>query len=1050
MNNPKLKFSLLLAACICFFPSTGFSSEIKVTASSFGDATLSPDNVMDGNMATRWSSKFSDQEWLEIDLGEVREISGLTLFWETAYAASYEVLVSADDKDWKSVYKQDKGAGGNEEVSFEKTAARYIKLVLKKRATKWGYSLFEISINGADANNSGKINTGEIIPLEGKWDFRKDPRNVGVKEEWFTPAGAPKDWAEIETGRFWDDQGFPNYPGYAWYKKDILIPANWNDGKAALMIGGVDDAYEFYINGRYIGSFGDMVRKAGNYNSMNLTLTVSSVGKYLTPGKPNNFTFRVFNLWGTGGISKPPIILVQNEDAIPHIKKRLDAQSYYQLEAKPSERKYYPEWIGGRQAYWTVVGVEGDKAESCFCEDGQVQMYNWGPSLMPFIYMDNKLLTSENFQVSQSLEKDYLPMPAVTWENSDLVFSQRLFGYGKPDESLTCIRYSLKNKTERVLAGKLFLTIRPFQVYPAWQWSGGMAMIRSLEYDMKDGHTLKIDGKDRLISIQVPDKFGGSTYIEDGLVDALKAGTIAAKLSINDPFDYASGVMEYDFSIDPKSEKEYFFIIPLHDSVAASKVLSGGSPDKDFEAMQEKTRDFWEGKLNRVQVNIPDKGMSDAVKSSLAYIFINKNGPMLQAGSGAYKKSWIRDACSASAALMRMGYTEEVKEYIDWFTGRIKANGKVPPIMISETTAEPAWEREFEEYDSQGQYVYSVLDYYRFSGDKAWLQGKLPAVKRVLDFTEELRKKDLTDEYKNGPPDKKRFYGIFPRSVSHEGYFPAPGVHSYWDDFWGIKGWKDAASIALILGDKGLADRAEKETADFRRCVNNSIKAVQGPAKINFIPGCAERADFDAPSTAIAVWPAEESEYLPQPSLDNTFGIFWTKQFLPSLASGPKWSYSPYAFRIAQIFVLSDQRDKAVKMLEEFMRMRRPLAWNQWAEGILADDRRPWFVGDLPHTWVASIFINAFRSLFVYEDDGRLVLGNGIPEKWLLDKEGVSIGNFPTYYGNLSYSIKEENGFLKIKASGNARPPKGFIFKLPPGSSVGQVTFQDLPFSYPP
>lgn len=83
----------------------------------------------------------------------------------------------------------------------------------------------------------------------------------------------------------------------------------------------------------------------------------------------------------------------------------------------------------------------------------------------------------------------------------------------------------------------------------------------------------------------------------------------------------------------------------------------------------------------------------------------------------------------------------------------------------------------------------------------------------------------------------------------------------------------------------------------------------------------------------------------------------------------------------------------------------------------------------------------------MYEDDGLLVLGAGLPEKWLSDKEGVSIGNFPTFYGNISYSVKEEDGALKIKAWGTAHPPKGFVFR---GSSGGEVTFQSLPFSYPP
>ena len=40
-------------------------------------------------------------------------------------------------------------------------------------------------------------------------------------------------------------------------------------------------------------------------------------------------------------------------------------------------------------------------------------------------------------------------------------------------------------------------------------------------------------------------------------------------------------------------------------------------------------------------------------------------------------------------------------------------------------------------------------------------------------------------------------FGLLPESVSHEGYLAQP-VHSYWDDFWALRGFKDAAFMAAV------------------------------------------------------------------------------------------------------------------------------------------------------------------------------------------------------------------------------------------------------------
>jgi len=60
-----------------------------------------------------------------------------------------------------------------------------------------------------------------------------------------------------------------------------------------------------------------------------------------------------------------------------------------------------------------------------------------------------------------------------------------------------------------------------------------------------------------------------------------------------------------------------------------------------------------------------------------------------------------------------------------------------------------------------------------------------------------LRAERRTAEYQT--PERRVFYGLLPQSISHEGYSAKP-MHSYWDDFFALKGLKDAAFLAEALG----------------------------------------------------------------------------------------------------------------------------------------------------------------------------------------------------------------------------------------------------------
>ena len=121
--------------------------------------------------------------------------------------------------------------------------------------------------------------------------------------------------------------------------------------------------------------------------------------------------------------------------------------------------------------------------------------------------------------------------------------------------------------------------------------------------------------------------------------------------------------------------------------------------------------------------------------------------------------------------------------------------------------------------------------------------------------------------------------------------------------------------------------------------------------------------------------------------------------------------------------------ERAHELMEFFFKDQRPANWNQWSEVVWKDYRKPAFIGDMPHTWVGSEFLNAARNLLVYENesDSSLVIGAGLYKEWIDSPMGISIENLPTYYGNLSYSIKKENNNYKIIIRGNLKIPSGKI-----------------------
>ena len=141
---------------IMLFAALGLAAQTKMPnlalncpaeASSVENQNLLSEFAVDGKTKTRWSSAHRDDpQWFKVDLGSVKTVGRVVVFWETAAAKEYRIQLSLNGKEWTEASVKTDGAGGIEELKFAPAQARFVRLYCEKRLTKAGYSVFEFEV----------------------------------------------------------------------------------------------------------------------------------------------------------------------------------------------------------------------------------------------------------------------------------------------------------------------------------------------------------------------------------------------------------------------------------------------------------------------------------------------------------------------------------------------------------------------------------------------------------------------------------------------------------------------------------------------------------------------------------------------------------------------------------------------------------------------------------------------------------------------------------------------------------------------------------------
>ncbi len=698
---------------------------------------------------------------------------------------------------------------------------------------------------------------------------------------------------------------------------------------------------------------------------------------------------------------------------------------WFHTVAARAPRGRYPRWLAREQTYWTPVDLPDGALAALINEDGLIETAPGGCGIEPFLAVDGCLVTWADVAPAQRLEGDELPLPAVVWDGGDFALTTRLCAGGTPESRRFLIGYRVENRAPTARTLVLYVAVRPYPVTPPWQVHrgvGGAVPVRSLAF--RDG-VFRVDGSPVLVPLTPPDGAGVATFDQGAITEWLARGVLPDAWAVEDRFGYASGALRFDLPLAAGARAEVRLAAPADSADLPAAVPEGLSGPAEFA----RAATQWAAVLGAVRFDLPApaRAAAQACKTAIAHILVNRDGPALQPGPRRYTRSWIRDGAVMGAALNRFGRPAEAAEFIRWYAAFQRADGFVPCCVDREG---PDW---LAEHDSHGELIFAVADCYRFTGDLVLARDLWPAVCRAVGCLERLRAERLTETYRG---ERAACRGLLPESVSHEGYLAQP-VHAYWDDFWALRGFKDAADLAAALGEGAEAARLAALADDFRADLLRSLAATMAARGIDFLPGSVEWADPDPTALANALTLIDEAAALPAGALRVSFDAFMRRFRAMHSGAEPWVNYTPYEIRIIGALIRLGRRAEAHQLLDFHLAERRPPAWNQWPEIAWADPRSPGHQGDLPHAWIGAEYALAFRDCFAYERgaDRALVIGAGIPDHWL-DAGPVAVNGLPTAYGRLDLRLaRTADGGLTLDLGGDLRAPPGGILLAPPGTT---------------
>ncbi len=416
----------------------------------------------------------------------------------------------------------------------------------------------------------------------------------------------------------------------------------------------------------------------------------------------------------------------------------------------------------------------------------------------------------------------------------------------------------------------------------------------------------------------------------------------------------------------------------------------------------------WETALaETAQLEIPDARMRflyDSAVRTLLMLSANELYP----GPFTYRRFWFRDAAFMLRALMAIGHLDRSRRHLQTFPSRQKRDGY--------------FRSQEGEWDSNGQVLWAYEWLLKLTGekpDKAWVKAAMRGAEWITQ--------------KRTPRNDGLHGGLLPAGFSAEHL--GPNDFYFWDDYWGVAGFKSAAGIVRAAGMSEQAATFEQTAEAFLADIDEVITRIPQRRARGGIPASPyRRLDAGAIGSMVADYPLHLTAP-DDPRIQSTLEFILANCFF---AGG---FFQDMVHSGVNIYLTLDIAQTLLRMGDpRFADIVRAVAGHASPTGHWPEAVHPFSgggcMGDGQHGWAAAEWIMMIRSLFIREEADHLVLGAGLLPEWTApDWEGedaspLRFGPTPTPWGpcTLSFTPKAGGGAtLQVQARWRGEAPRAVI-----------------------
>ena len=480
-----------------------------------------------------------------------------------------------------------------------------------------------------------------------------------------------------------------------------------------------------------------------------------------------------------------------------------------------------------------------------------------------------------------------------------------------------------------------------------------------------------------------------------------------------------------------------------HDYVVASNKFGGSYPwpssqalagaggyDQHFAHM----RAYWNAQLGQIAqiVRLPDQSLADAYRTGFIYTQIIRSGNELKTGASGYDQEFSHDVIGILANLFTQGYT----------TGAHGLLNRARYVIGNQTQYD----------DGVWTYPWIWAIYLQKTGDLSFVKANFdtegPAGKTEpsIEDTAHLIAADRT-----GPG------GIMEKTNDID-------ANGYWtiDNYEALTGLATYRWLAEQVGNTGQAQWAASQYNSLLAATNKTLRATMSAGHLNYLPcsmvepntdnRCANAEDanwaapflfgrwawdgylFGAPRSGPGLTKIDATyDYgfarLAGKLPPNTFGGYPTQYFSTAYNAGyGEWGLAS-----------NDHRDQGILSYQFMIANGQSGPYSWWESQQFPNSGSPWAGthpeagnGSSPHAWgMANANLVLLDSLAAQRADGSLVVGRGVPDKWVAPGQVIQVANFPTTDGHhLGLTIRTSGNSVTLTLSGG-HPAGPVLFQLP-------------------